>query len=332
MRHHPSGYIGKDKNQDICTPSEVVEPLYIHIGGPFDLDAFDSRKTRHSIIRAKRKVRWPKEDGLVIRWTGSVWSNSPFAILGAALRKAWEEVCSLENATEAFIHGPFRSHRKYWKFFWRAQAVCYLDRIRYIGWDDDFPFPTIVVYYGPHAERFMHCMRHLGVVRPLTPWHARHTMTTVSVSKEYENKLCSVVIEIARAHPELSLVQLREQIKFKEDDWTRLINTPLGELVASGTTPDVEPAAGRNGVPKKNGVAAKSSPKASKRKSPPRAGDADATIKKYLTGKKKGFQFKTADLITMTGLGRNSVLRKLEPYTNVKQKGAGRGAYFEVTK
>lgn len=331
MLHVPGGLKGHNLEQNICTPYETVEPLYRHIGGCFSLDAFCGRATRcKSIIEALYAVNYPREDGLEIRWWGHVWGNPPFRKLGAALRKAWLEVCVAQNAVEAFIHGPFRSHRKYWKFFWRAQAVCYVTRTRYVGYDDDYPLPTVVVYYGPYAERFMRFMAPLGVVRPLTPWHARHIMTEMNVSEEYEARLRSVLVDTARAHPELSLTQLRDQLQLDEDDWHRLLSTPIADFAVGPELAYVEPPA--NDAPQ-NGARNGARPKA-KKKAPPRApkGDGDAIIEKIIAKKKKGDRLKTSDLMKATGLGRNTILRKLESYKQIKPRGSGRGAYLEVTK
>ena len=328
--HNPSGYIGKHYEQNICTPPFVVEPLYPMLGGSFDLDAFCGRATRGSIIRAKRRVNFPREDGLILPWWGSVWGNPPFRRLGEALEKAWRSVCRGGDAYEAFIHGPLRTHRRYWKFAWRAQSICYLDRIRYLGWEDDFPFPTVVLYYGPRAGTFMRAMAHLGVVAPLTPWHARFTLgEEMSLHTEYENRLRAVLIDTVRCYPRLSLIQIKEQLSLEEDDWERLLQTPIGDF---GAPEPEEATAATTATAKPNG---KNGHKG-KKKAPPKPVSKPSTdIEAHVSGMKKGAQFKTSELMEEYGLGRNTVLRRLEPMVTagkIAQYGQARGAYWQVEK
>jgi hypothetical protein len=321
--HHPSGHLGNDRQQRICTPPELLEPVYELYGGPIDLDPFDDED---SIVRARTKIRWPAQCGFASKWHGRVFANPPFKRLGEALQKCLRSVGT--DCDEVVLLCPFRSHRRHWWPFWWAQSVCYLRPIRFLGWDDGFPIPCVFVYFGPRAGVFERCVRHLGVVRPLTPWGPRPMMAPMDISQEYESRAKAVLIDTVQAHPDLSIDQIVEKLHLSEDDAARLRATPLSQLVKMVDEPEIDAAPAPT-----TGVNGSARPRA-KRKAPPRVGssakatDATTAVTKYVDKIRKGTKFSTSEIMEKTGLGRKTVLRVIDTLSTVKKSGRGRAAFL----
>jgi hypothetical protein len=329
--HHPSGYHGNDREQGSCTPGYILEPVYDLFGGPADLDPFDDPG---SIVQARSTIRWPGACGFAATWHGKVFANPPFRELGRALLKCLTSVGT--DCDEVVLLCPFRSHRKHWWPFWRAQSVCYLEPVTFLGWDDGFSFPCVLVYFGPNALRFSRCVASLGLVRPLTPWGTRPMMAPMSISEEFETRAKSVLIEIVQAHPEMSIDQIVTELGLDEEDAARLRSTPLSQLVRMVDDPEPvqaapDPAPGATGGV--NGTA-RSRPKAkAKRKTPPRAPRSKTTgateaVTKYVAKIRKGTKFSTSEIMKATGIGRKTVLRVVDTLDNVKKSGLGRSAFL----
>ncbi len=328
MVHHPSGHHGNDREQGVCTPGCILEPVYDLFDGPADLDPFDDPG---SIVDARSKIRWPGACGFAATWHGKVFANPPFRELGRALLKCLTSVRT--DCDEVVLLCPFRSHRQHWWPFWLAQSVCYLKPVTFLGWDDGYSFPCVLVYFGPHTRRFERCMAPLGLVRPLTPWGTRPMMAPMNISEEFETRAKSVLIEIVQAHPELSIDQIVSELQLTDADAKRLCATPLTQLVRMVDDPEPglqaapEPApaaaAGVNGATRAR----------AKRKPPqrmPRAKtDATEAVTKYVANVRKGTKFSTSDIMKETGIGRKTVLRVIDTLKKtVKKSGLGRSAYL----
>lgn len=342
----PAGMKGAGYEQEVCTPHYIANVVRAVLGGAPDLDPFGSPR---SVVGAERQYLLERgEDGTSLPWWGSVYTNPPFEspTLGVAIERA------AQHFGEVVLLAPLRPHRRYWAPAWTAQAVCYLEPVMFLEHEHTFPLPCVLLYWGRNAAAFAWNARALGVVQHLTPYESRRRMVdkmTANVFEEYRKRQAAAVVDVIRAHPEMSIGQLVEALGIDDNtpEWDTLMSTPVRELFAGEFAGDViitpsapgspdadprstSPSKSRNGA---NGHAKKAPKRRRKANQTQSAKTADATkaLDAYFAGKKKGDVVKTAELMALTGLGRPATIKRLGSYP-VRRVGAGRGAYFEVTR
>lgn len=319
---------GSGYDQDVCTPRYIARVVHAVLSGPPDLDPFGSLR---SVVGALRQyILAHGEDGTTFRWYGKVYTNPPFEspTLGQAIQLA------SEHDDEVIMLVPLRTHRRYWSPAWTAQAICYLEPVTFEGETHTFPMPCVLLYWGHRAERFARNARTLGIVRYLTPYELRHRIPdkmTANVYEELQKRQADAVLDVVRQYPELSMIEIIQALSLEEGDaeYDRIMRTPLQELVVH-TRPAKSNGANGHARP-----AAKRKPKG-KRKAPKAANTAGGTdriekkLDAFFAKKSKGEKVLTSELMELTGLGRPATIKRLEGRPLVK-RGAGRGAYFEVT-
>lgn len=114
--------------------------------------------------------------GHVVNWPDRTFVNPPYGDKGPeCILAAFADFCAKFAATqtECALLCPVRSHRKWWRrdVLVAADAIAYLDPIRFEGFAQSFPAPLCVAYKGPHAYRMRRAFARLGdtVVKGLVP-------------------------------------------------------------------------------------------------------------------------------------------------------------------
>jgi hypothetical protein len=95
------------------------------------------------------------DDGLIRPWVGRIYMNPPY---GDAL-PSWVDKLLAERAlgrcTEAITLTPARTDTRWFQPLWSADALCFVrGRVQFVGSITGSTFPTVLAYFGPHADRF----------------------------------------------------------------------------------------------------------------------------------------------------------------------------------
>jgi hypothetical protein len=143
----------KGLTNDWLTPPEIVKAL-----GPFDLDpccpAVMPWKT------AGRMIHWPDSDGMLERWSGSVWLNPPYGPqTGHWLKRLYQHGNGIALVFARTETAMFRD------WVWRkADAVLFVEgRLHFHRPDGkraeaNSGAPSVLIAYGPEcAERLKKC-------------------------------------------------------------------------------------------------------------------------------------------------------------------------------
>lgn len=148
-----SGDISSDS---LCTPPDILEPLYELYKGMVDCDPCSNE---HSIVKAKRAYTW---GGLVRRWLGKTYENHPYSTNDPWIDKAIYEM-RLGHVTELVILCMTATSTRWWQKAMvlprRNPRVMCTKRIKFLG-PNGKPLPhgarfdTSLIYYGPNAMRF----------------------------------------------------------------------------------------------------------------------------------------------------------------------------------
>lgn len=106
-------------------------------------------------------LTWAGE-GLTSPWTDCTYFNPPYDSLEDWLAKAVEEAA---NGYEIVGLVPVRSHRKWWRsaVLGNADAVGWLGPVTFIGYDQSFPAPLALVYWGYQAHMFKFMLESAGL-------------------------------------------------------------------------------------------------------------------------------------------------------------------------
>lgn len=135
-----------------CTPPEILERV-IAVCGSIGLDPCSNGS---SIVGAR--TAWDVHaDGLSRSWIGlgSVYVNPPY---GDAL-PVWMGKCALEAAEGAEIVAlvPARTETKWFRAVLESPATVGLwrGRVQFLGAPNPAPFPSVLIYWGPRADRFV---------------------------------------------------------------------------------------------------------------------------------------------------------------------------------
>lgn len=262
-RRTPSGWQGSGYEQDIHTPQEVANVVYLCLRGIPDLDPFGSP---HQLLRASTIVcdarKWGGRhdeidraatrhesatlilgDGWSIDWYGRVYLNPEFDHLGNALERTWRQVHE-GDVDEAILLGPIRTHRTYERWFWAANACTFLRPVTFAGWENGFSMPLGLSYYGPHVDTFCRFSGVLGRPRRLTPWRKRIMIPPMSDDKnDLAAQLAAItnnaIIEVARDNTHLSIRQIAEKCGLEPSSMEIqvLLTTPICDLQAHEREP-----------------------------------------------------------------------------------------------
>ncbi len=167
-----------EREQQTYTPLCLKEMLETLAGGRIALDPCSGpgsilnaieawEGTRVQKTDAKGRPKFRKDGSPMLEWTGPglertwlrdglVYCNEPYNDLQAWLAKAQHEACTLsDTATGIVLLGPVRPHRKWWRTAWNdADARAWLDPLTFGGWDQSFPAPLCLWYWGARPQWF----------------------------------------------------------------------------------------------------------------------------------------------------------------------------------
>lgn len=162
----PIGSPDTDRPQEVYTPAEIRD-LLVKLWGAIRLDPCAGPD---SILAPERAYygeqvdtgRRKKNGQPILEWTGpgltSPWCdgtyfNPPYNALEDWLAKAVEEA-GLGYEIAGLV--PVRTHRAWFRaaVLDRADAVCWLNPVTFLGYDQSFPAPLVLVYWGPSAHMF----------------------------------------------------------------------------------------------------------------------------------------------------------------------------------
>lgn len=190
---------------------------------------------------------------------------------------------------------------------------------------------------------------------------------TPDLASELQAKKNAAIVDLARANPSLSISDMLTacELELTSDEAVVLLKTPIGHLVdmapyevhiidpeddetveqvvadanrkarSNGAKPKRKPPTNKAASPKaaapKAAAKAKGNGKAKSNGHPGRVSEVPALLGKFLDRKKKGEQIKTSELMEISGVGRAATLGHLASFNKqIKMRGSGRGAYWEV--
>lgn len=146
------------REQRIYTPQSIVDALlevWPHV-------AMDPCSGPDSLVPAHARIE-PPENGLAIRWPRYTYVNPPYDKL-----YPWLEHGDRDVETIWLI--PVRPHRRWWRDFifhldpQKRPMVCWMDPLKFHGYDATFPAPLCVAYTGVHHEKFRRAFARFGFV------------------------------------------------------------------------------------------------------------------------------------------------------------------------
>lgn len=152
-------------SQNWCTPQKYVQAVRRVFD---DYISLDPCANSHSIVKAEREYRLPKEDGLRLSWDfPTIYVNPPYGAdreRGTTI-KHWLRRCANaheNHGSEILALVPVATNTRHWKdyVFGVADAVCFLydTRLRFLveGKDEGkgAPMSCAMVYWGSLLSRF----------------------------------------------------------------------------------------------------------------------------------------------------------------------------------
>lgn len=132
------------------TPPELVAALAADLGiDRFDLDPAATKANKKAAVHMGLDIG---QDGLKVRWYGTVWLNPPYGRgIGHWARKAFEEVeadhCQLVAALL-----PVNSSSHWWhRYVMRATEIRLLERrVTFVDQPSGAPFENAIIIWRPH--------------------------------------------------------------------------------------------------------------------------------------------------------------------------------------
>lgn len=144
---------------------------------------------KRSIMRAaKQYLLAHGEDGLVLTWAGFglVYVNPPYSReVVAWMQKAVKEA---RRGVEIVMLVAARTDTIWWhKYATKAKRICFWrGRLKFLGAPNSAPFPSAVLYFGPHTARFEHVFSGYGYVTQSTARKRYHGCTHEPWFRSYE--------------------------------------------------------------------------------------------------------------------------------------------------
>ena len=163
---------GQDRPQDINTPQAMADALLVLWPEGVELDPCSNV---NSLIPAEHHVigkyntfieNWvfissPKYSigvgaGLSIEWPDRTFCNPPFNNLNMWLSKG------INNREHLFLV-PVRTNRKWYRYHAkRATCLNLLNPIAFAGYEQMYPTPLALIYYGTRIKLFMEAFEQFG--------------------------------------------------------------------------------------------------------------------------------------------------------------------------
>ncbi len=140
------------------SPGHIVERARLVMGG-IDLDPASSAAANATIQAARFYTS--DQDGLLQPWAGRVWLNPPYSTVAswtAQLMRAY-----IDGAIDqAVLLVPARTDTRWFDPLYVYPHCFIRGRLRFGGAKSGAPFPSAVVYLGPHVARFVDVFGALG--------------------------------------------------------------------------------------------------------------------------------------------------------------------------
>jgi len=152
------------RKTDWLTPADVLD--VVRLVAPIELDPCAHPD---GLVKAQIEYRWDQGfDGLQKPWgvRGLVFVNPPY---GRSL-KPWMAKCATvarehRDTTSVLALVPARTDTAWWGYCESADAICFWrGRIRFVGAPGPAPFPSALVYWGAHSDRFADAFQGRGWV------------------------------------------------------------------------------------------------------------------------------------------------------------------------
>lgn len=147
------------------TPRDVLAAV-VECFGAIDLDPC-SNDGAPNVPAARHYTR--ADDGLAQPWYGRVFMNPPYGReIGLWVRKLLNE----QDVTAAIALVPARTDTEWFDNLTREAVVCFVTgRLTFIGNEEPAPFPSAIVYLGPHQDHFARVFQEFGSLwcRPSRP-------------------------------------------------------------------------------------------------------------------------------------------------------------------
>ncbi len=149
---------GTDRPQEIYTPQCIVDVLKAVWPEGVWLDPCSGPD---SIVGASRRCcgsRRAGDDGLEVAWPHFTYFNPPYKYLKDWLYKAYSEVLKAGGNLELIGLFPVRTHRLWWRktlLDFPGVTVVYLDPLKFAGYQQAFPAPLCLAYWGKRHEEFL---------------------------------------------------------------------------------------------------------------------------------------------------------------------------------
>ena len=143
---------GREREQVIYTP-EVIRDVIRELW-PYGL-ALDPCSGPESILEPTRAygphLSDPSlQDGLAVPWVPRTYVNPPYKHLKEWLAKAVAE--ATRGVSEILVLAPVRTHRPWFRTAWlHADCVIALNSLKFRGYDQAFPAPLCLMYWGDRA-------------------------------------------------------------------------------------------------------------------------------------------------------------------------------------
>lgn len=143
---------------DWHTPAAIIERA-VRTMGAIDLDQCSNDGP--PVVPAFRYYRLA-DDGLARAWDGRIYMNPPY---GRDIGRWIEKLCldyEGEYVTEAVALLPARTDTAWFRRL-RYYTHCFLwGRLKFSGHTAGAPFPSVVVYLGPHVPAFAAAFSDIG--------------------------------------------------------------------------------------------------------------------------------------------------------------------------
>jgi hypothetical protein len=119
------------------------------------------------MIRTEIRAEFADRSGHSVPWVPRTYVNPPFGDKGPeCLLANFEDFCVAFAAArvECAFLCPVRSHRKWWRrdILRAADAIVFLDPLKFEGFAQSFPAPLCLAYKGPNVERVTPAFAKLG--------------------------------------------------------------------------------------------------------------------------------------------------------------------------
>lgn len=142
------------------TPPEIRAAVLKALGGIVDVDpCADPGRTFPATVHFTEE-----QNGLAQPWLGRVYMNPPYGrTISAWTTKLRDE---LRNgwATEAVALLPARVDTTWWHEL-HPPVVCFIrGRLRFSGYEQSAPFPSVAAYFGDNPELFKQAFSGLGLL------------------------------------------------------------------------------------------------------------------------------------------------------------------------